>query len=510
MRRGALAALVLLLLGPGAQAQHLLNDDEPAEDLGDQLLEVLLVQQLRYHERVGVQSLALSPDGREVAAVTRVSKQGPKAWKLPDGKPVNLPPMSVDVEALAYDPQMQWVAAALHGDPLSDRKGGIQLYDLADGKPGAILPGSSGATSMAFSPDGTVLAAATGDGVVAWKARRPEQPVRLDDSRAPMAVTWLAGDRLGIVAERGTTFAIAEVPEGRRVDSWSIDSYDAACQSPDGRFAAVSARSGGWEILDLYSGQSQKVPGETRVVSLAWAATGTIVAAGTDDGRVLIFEVAGAQPVARGATPWGKTAVDAPTRDERGDGSAREYSRADASSGEPGDLGDSRESGYSRGSAAARDEGTDRDDRESGDRLDALSERSSGDTGLDRMGRRESGGAEADRPDIAVRYSAEVLDRFGSDPRTAGQLERALRDSERKMQSCWRKARRKGEPTLGTIRLPVSISANGEGRGFGPEEDGVGNETLVECLQDKLKADLFPAGLGNLEAVLVFEFYEAP
>ncbi len=154
-----------------------------------------------------ITGLALSPDGKRLAAGYRRRDGGAVIWDLEARSPLEERPLLInaDVFDVAFSPDGSTIAAAY------DRgsSGGVALWDarrrarLAD-QPLEIAEGSP--ISVAYSPDGMALAAGfmrtdLKGGVILWDARRH---TRLTDR--PMAV-----------AGGGNVFGVAFSPDGSTI-----------------------------------------------------------------------------------------------------------------------------------------------------------------------------------------------------------------------------------------------------------------------------------------------------
>ena len=116
---------------------------------------------------------------------------------------------------------------------------------------------------------------------------------------------------------------------------------------------------------------------------------------------------------------------------------------------------------------------------------------------------------EEPRVELVGEVGVFILDSFGNDPRSSKKLEKSLRGNIKKLEPCWKRESRKGNPVAGELILPMTVSAEGEGRSFGdPASDSIGNDKLLQCLQDKLRGSLFPPGLGSLEVELTLTVKE--
>ena len=513
MRRVELSPLILLVVAllalPATAAgdgPYIVGSEEDpnradgTDDLGPQHAEIVLIRSHRYSERFSVESVAVSPDGKEIAALSRISREGPKAWEFSTGRPLNLPPMAAGAVTLAYGSGMREVAVAVQGDVLADDPGGVDLLDLKSGK-GPRLPGGDDARDLAFSPDDRILLAATGDGVIGWDLAggRP-----LEVARVPGGADMVAFISPGQVIVGGGGGAIlmrVQLEDGRVAESWEGRGTRAACVSPDGKLVAI----GGTDvirILDLWGGgEPQRVPIEGEVAALDWGASGQVLAVGTTTGDVHVFGVRGVPGLSKGTTPLAA-----------GGGEAGREPRSEAQA-DRGDGGRGRGDGpVAPGRDRDRaDEGRDRDRADEGRDRDGWDDPFS--RGREDEGR--GGGAVTARPpeeprmELVGQVKVFVLKSFGNDPRTSSKLEESLRDNLKRLEPCWKREARKGNPVTGELILPMTVSAEGEGLGFGdPASDTIGSQKLLECLEDKLRGSLFPPGLGSLEVEMTLTVQE--
>ncbi len=503
--RAALAfvALAVVAGAPGAHADqpYIVGSEADPDrevqerDLGPRLIDYDLVRTHVYSERFSVESVAVAPNGREVAAISRVSREGPRAWDVESGRSLKLPPMPTGASALAYSPDMRFMASAVREDVLSDQRGGIDIYDLDSGRPGPPLLGGDEAVDVAFSPDGGVVVAAVADGVVAWSLSDGRAVHVLDLSSGADSVAFTSADDLMVTVDGGRVLMRVSVSTGRTQESWEGVGGTAASSSPEGRLVAMGG-GGVVRIFDLWEGgRPQKIPVDGEVTAVDWGSSGDVLAVGTNRGEVLVFSVRGVKPMPRDAGPTrlgGGSGGGGSRRADRDDGRTRRDDRGERDDRSDVGIGiDMGRSDRNRNPFGGGGGGGSRDDR-GGDR--------SGD-----LGRTE----EAPRVEVVADIRVLLLSSFGTDPRTGGDMEKALTDNLKKIEPCWKKEARKGASVVGEVVLPMTISADGEGRGFGkPLTDTIGNEDLVSCLQDKLRGSLFPPGLGSLEAELTLTLRE--
>jgi WD40 repeat protein len=259
-----------------------------------------------------VRSVAISPDGRLVAAGSDDCTVG--LWQVEDGKLLQTLEEHTDwVMGVAFSPDGQIVASA--SDDFT-----IRLWRVVDGTVLRILTGHAGVvTSVAFSPDGQLVATGSAD-----------KTVRL----------WNVADGTPQRSLGGHTDSVRSVafsPDGRRVASGSADStvrlwrvedgkllqtleghtewVAGVAFSPDGKIVAsagdFTVRL--WRVAD--GAPLQRLAGHTNwALSVAFSPDGQIVASGSADYMVRLWRVADGIPLQRlaGHTEWVRSVCFAP------------------------------------------------------------------------------------------------------------------------------------------------------------------------------------------------------
>lgn len=485
MRAPALLALLLCTTPAHAGDSYLIERDggttsEPT------------VAEFQYSERFAVMSVALSTDGREVAATNRTAPDGVQAWRLKDGRGGRVPKVSGAPMRVAYANAAPRIAVALSADPLSEREGMIELSDLSTGKLGPTLRGASDVRAIAFSPDNNVVLAALPEGVRAWDLREGSSRDLLRLRGGADTVSFSNANEAYASADNGAVIYRIALPGGEILEEWKGKRADGPVGiSPGGRYLAAAADDGRVKIHDLKEGGTpRKLDIGAAVTSITWATGGRLLAVGTKDGDVRVYEV-DSDPLPMGF-------ADTARLDGRGGGVIGGWDGEDRAAGRLGDEDD-----RGRGVVAS--------DR-------AFEQNASGDLRMNlEMGREEkrgpsAGGVKKSRGntgpfEVAVTSKVIVIDQMGGDPREARDLQAALAKNAKRLTRCWRQAQRAGEPVLGTLIFEMGITPEGEGVGIGsPIEDGIGSEKLLSCLEGRLREALFGPGLGSMDVRLELIF----
>jgi hypothetical protein len=417
-----------------------------------------LLRTLHYSDRFAVALVALSPDGQELAAVTRASREGLKAWETATGHKLQLPPTPNSVGALAYSHDMGLLAVSVRSDPLArDGQGGLFLYDMQNGRLIETTAGGEDAASLAFSPDGSLLLVAVVDGVLAWRpgASRAALQRFLVMREGADWVSFSSQQEAYVGAQGGGLVLRVRVDDGEVLQSWqATGGEDAVAISPDGSLVA----RGAGKVLEIHRlqggrGGTQRIDTTEEISALAWGASGEFIAAGTNSGDILLYRLAGV-----------------PGLPSQARGSPAPRGSSSAASKEAIVVEPPRGSGGSRGKARPRPPGP---------------------------------MLPGKRDQVIAEFRIRVLQQTDSDPRTAATMEKALRSRSRRLAGCWNKALRKKQRVAGSLVLELGVSPVGEGRSISaPLEDTIGNADLHLCIVDRLRDELFGPGLGGAEIEL--------
>ena len=252
---GAIAALLLVAQASAGDGYVVGSERDPdareERDLGPRLVDLQLLRTHEYSDRFAVESVTVAPNGKEVAAISKIARVGVKAWEVDSGRSLKLPSIPERATAVAYDSRMRSVAASMAEDLLAGRPGGVDVYDLDSGRSPPPLEGADEVADLAFSPDDRVLVAATSIGVIGWDLN-DGRPVEILNQRGGAdGVSFLSADQIMVSSGGGALLMRVNVGDGRIEESWEGRGAAAACVSPDGKFVAMSGADG-IRILDLW------------------------------------------------------------------------------------------------------------------------------------------------------------------------------------------------------------------------------------------------------------------
>nr|MDO8083625.1 hypothetical protein [Candidatus Sigynarchaeum springense] len=225
-----------------------------------------LLGMLKGHE-AQVSSIAFSPDGSKV--VTCSYDSSVRIWAVPTGEPQHVLRVDASSEpftSVAFSPDGSMVAAGSWDKC-------IHIWDPLDGKPLRVLEGhSKWVTQVSFSPDGTFLASISSDGTTRC---------------------WNPQDGTELHVVKGFNRAA-----------------DAIAVSPNGEDVAISV-SNIIHVIDVATGTTRffldsKFPAS--IFSLAYSPDGHLLAAGSSDKTVRIWDVS-KREIVQTITDWFSTCM---------------------------------------------------------------------------------------------------------------------------------------------------------------------------------------------------------
>jgi WD40 repeat protein len=241
-----------------------------------------LVRSLRGYQG-WVNGLTFSPDGK-VLAVAGADSQTVRLWEVATGK--DLRPRCGhrgDVHALAYAPDGRTLASG--GGDRQDGDTAIRVWDAASGRELRRLEGHAARVHcLAYAPDGRTLASGgeREDEVRLWDVDSGACVRRLRRSPASGEGTWLAW--AGVGGRRSPTPEEAFGGD-RRVSAVGF--------SPDGRTLAAGLDDGALVLWDAESGEERRrLPGhEGRVTALAFSPEGKRLLTGSLDRTARLWDL---------------------------------------------------------------------------------------------------------------------------------------------------------------------------------------------------------------------------
>jgi len=196
-------------------------------------------------------SLAVSPDGRWVAAGT--ANREIKLWNLADGTLLrSLAGHAGAVGAVAFSPDGRILASGS-----ADKT--IKLWDVTSGRELSTLAGhTSSIGCLSFSPDGQTLASSGGDKTIRlWDVAHGRERQRLlGHTESVWAVAFAAKDDVLASSDGAAVIKIWNGSDGRerRTLRGHADSVESVAFSPDGHLLASASEDSTIRLWDAASG----------------------------------------------------------------------------------------------------------------------------------------------------------------------------------------------------------------------------------------------------------------
>ncbi len=249
--------------------------------------------------RARVQSVAFSPDGQFVA--TTSDDGTARLWETRTGKHLNcFEGHAAKIRAVAYAPDGKCIGTA--GDD-----GTVRLWQTATGKQTFVFRGHKGKVhQLTYCQAGSILASAGADGMIRlWEPATGKEVRRISSEDGVSAfVASPSGPEL--VVGHLETILILDSRDGEEVlrisaeaDSLLLsDKFSSAvAYSPDGRMLAVANVQHSIGVYEAASGQLVRKlqltrPGPEKACSVAFAGGGKLLAAGTPEGTLIVWDLA--------------------------------------------------------------------------------------------------------------------------------------------------------------------------------------------------------------------------
>ena len=242
-----------------------------------------------------VLALALSPDGTAIASGGADNTL--RLWDFPTSKPLREFALASDSRSVAVSPDGLRVAGGTDA-------GVVLVWNAADGKQLHELTGHAGAvTGLAFSPNGQTIASVGHDGIVMryWNAA---------DGKSLGAFVAHPGPVSGVSFNAGGSMVYTTGPDGA-LRFWTLPPAPSKPLTPkfDAPINALALSSDGSQIVTGAGKvvrtstannlqQKREFAGATgNVRAVAASSGGALVAAGLDDGRLVLWKDKDAAPV---------------------------------------------------------------------------------------------------------------------------------------------------------------------------------------------------------------------
>jgi RNA polymerase sigma factor (sigma-70 family) len=243
---------------------------------------------------------ALAPDGPHGAVVATAEENPPalRLWQVASGQELRrLHGQRVPVDALAFSPDGTVLAAA-------DGDGMIRLWDVATGAERTQVRTDQRAfAGLAFTPDGRVLASYQDTTIRLWEAATGAELHPFAGHRSGVLAVAFDNQSLVSVGMRG--FVRRWDPgTGRPLGSWGAPQREpatAAAFSPDGRWQASGHLDGFIRVSNPATGEElRRWQGHKGYVhSLAFAPDGRTLASGSVDKTLALWEPLSGREVGR-------------------------------------------------------------------------------------------------------------------------------------------------------------------------------------------------------------------
>ena len=263
-----------------------------------------------YKVTVPVNVLALSPDGKAVAAsgFHEVS-----VWKLADGTLTHrIRGLAERVNAISYSPDGKWLATA-DGDP--GRSGSVKIWAAdRDGNASTareLLASPDAVLAVAFSPDGQHLAAAGSDRAVrVWEVKSLKLLATIEDHADWIHDLAFSSDGLRIAtASRDRTSKVFRWQTRQTLVTFSghAETVNTVAFHPDGKLVATGGADGQVRVWNPDDDAKQVASfggSGGPVLRVRYAPDGRRLYAASADKAIRVIEKEGTTATLQGHSDW--------------------------------------------------------------------------------------------------------------------------------------------------------------------------------------------------------------
>ena len=225
--------------------------------------------------------LAVTPDGKHLVSAS--NDKTVRVWDIETGQTVRTirgeaaPGNWGVIHAMALSPDGRWLAVGgyLHG---TDRvsASGVRLYDFSSGRLAAFLKGHDNVVyAVAFSPDSTRLISGSGDKTaIVWDLTTRRQVHRLSGhTQAVKAVGFTRDGERAVTGGEDQTLRLWNVADGKPITE--MTEHKQAAEREAERSNREGKKSETWHA---------------GVVAVAASSVEDVIASGSTDGRILLWD----------------------------------------------------------------------------------------------------------------------------------------------------------------------------------------------------------------------------
>ena len=258
------------------------------------------VGHLDYKENSSPTSIAFSPDGKYLAAGSRLEAgTGASVWNLASSEEVMRVSSQAPVEDLDFSPDGKYLATASTNRTAS-------VWDVATSKELVRVDHADLVTSVTFSPDGRYLATASYDNTARiWDLATGGEEISRMIHEEPVneAVFSPDGKYLATASQDNTVRVWDPYSTDEFVDLFHPDVRTFAI-SPDGEYLATASGDGLIEVWDPQSGKEvSRMMHGANVLAAAFSPNGKYLATGGVDSTVRLWDVTSGEEVAHASFP---------------------------------------------------------------------------------------------------------------------------------------------------------------------------------------------------------------